>query len=83
MTFIVFFNKITTMKNFPKCVDCKHYFVPKLIYGVSDTSAQSKCTKYKIHTKPYTYEYAYLVRSDKTMCGPSGTKFDPNTRTLN
>jgi hypothetical protein len=86
MTFIRFFNSINLA---PRCIDCKHYLITKLITGPvirENAYATAKC-KIAIHrcsdTGEYKYEYAYIVRSDEKMCGSKGANFLPLVRREN
>jgi hypothetical protein len=92
MTFIKFFNQIKIYIPINRhCVGCKHYLITgpmKLSDIDTETSIYStaKCTKIMYHssdTGKVKYEYAYIARSDDTMCGPYGLNYEPIVRTLN
>jgi hypothetical protein len=85
MTFIKFFNQIKTIPNkpLPKCIDCKHYSLQDTKYYLSQGTkymyAEAKCLKNIVHcsnTGVYKSEYAYIARSENSMCGPKGLKFE-------
>ena len=80
MTFIKFLNQIKTV---PKCIDCKHYLLQDTKYysfeGTKDMYSEAKCLKNIVHcsnTGVYKTEYAYIARSENSMCGPQGLKFE-------
>jgi hypothetical protein len=82
MTFIYFFNQIK--QTVPKCMDCKYYLTQNhpenQIFGL----ATSKCRKFlsaNTDGMGTEYEYAYIVRSEKVMCGPRGRYFQPLNKT--
>lgn len=90
MTFIKFFNQIKIYTPAQRnCVGCKHYLITgpiKLSDPEINIYSTAKCTKIKYHstnTGKIKYEYAYIARSDNTMCGPYGLNFDPIVRRLN
>lgn len=65
------------IKNIPKCVDCKHFFIDieKNIYSTS------KCKKIiynSVDTKDNKFEYTYIARSEDKLCGPHGFKHESN-----
>jgi hypothetical protein len=65
------------IKNIPKCVDCKHFFKEKNVYSTS------KCKKIiysSLDTKENKFEYTYIARSEDKLCGPLGTKYEPNKK---
>lgn len=81
MTFIKFLNQIKTV---PKCIDCKHYLLQDTKYYLSEGTkymySEAKCIKNIVPcslTGAYKYEYAYIARSENSMCGPKGLKFEP------
>jgi hypothetical protein len=80
MTFIRFLNQIKTI---PKCVDCKHYSLQDTKYYLSQGNkymyAEAKCLKNIVKCSDsglYKAEYAYIARSENSMCGPQGLKFE-------
>ena len=81
MTFIKFLKQI---KPVPKCIDCKNYSLQDTKYYLSEGTkymyAEAKCLKNIVPcslTGVYKPEYAYIARSENTMCGPKGFKFEP------
>jgi hypothetical protein len=77
MTLIKIFNTIQRSISFRKCIDCNYYYIPKT---KRDTSIYmiSKCMKFlspKTDARGSEFEYAYIVRSEKSMCGPDGMHF--------
>jgi hypothetical protein len=73
MTFIKFLKQI---KHLPKCIDCKNYLLQDTKYMY----AEAKCLKNIVPcslTGLYKPEYAYIARSENSMCGPKGFKFEP------
>ena len=68
MTFIIFLKQLKPIK---RCIDCKHYLRVK---GVNEM-ANNKCVKF-LALDNYNYEYAYIVRSETTMCGTKGVHFE-------
>ena len=82
MTFIYFFNQIK--RSIPKCVDCKYYLSQNQKENKIFESATAKCRKFLSETTDGMgpeYEYAYIARGEKTMCGPQGTYFKPLNNT--
>lgn len=82
MTFIFFFNQIK--RTVPKCIDCKYYLTQNHQENKIFESATAKCRKFLSETADgmgAEYEYAYIVRGEKTMCGPQGTHFKPLKKT--
>ena len=78
MTIINLFNQIKRSLSVKKCIDCKYYYIPKMNNGSSIYSV-SKCMNFlsaNIETRGHEFEYAYIVRSEKTMCGPDGKYFE-------
>ena len=78
MTITNLFNQIKRLLSVKKCIDCKYYYIPKINNGSSIYSV-SKCIKFlsaNIETRGHEFEYAYIVRSEKTMCGPDGKYFE-------
>ncbi len=80
MTFIRFLNQI---KNVPRCIDCKNYSLQDTkYYLVQDTKytySEAKCLKNIVPCSlsgVYKPEYAYIARSENSMCGPKGLKFE-------
>ena len=45
------------------------------VKGVNEM-ANNKCVKF-LALDNYNYEYAYIVRSETTMCGTKGVLFEP------
>lgn len=80
MTFIRFFNEIKRSYS-KRCVDCKFYLTSSLINENNrNYFATAKCRKFLSASTDATgslYEYAYITRSEKSMCGPQGTHFEP------
>jgi hypothetical protein len=77
MTIINLFNQIKRSLSVKKCIDCKHYYIPKMNNDSSIYSV-SKCMKFlsaDTDARGSEFEYAYIVRSEKTMCGPDGKYF--------
>ena len=81
MTFIRFLKQI---KPVPKCVNCKHYSLQDtksyLIQNTTYMYAEAKCLKNIVQCSDsglYKSEYAYIARSENSMCGPKGLKFEP------
>ena len=81
MTFSKFLKQI---KPIPKCIDCKNYSLQDTkYYLIQDTKyayAEAKCLKNIVQcslTGLYKPEYAYIARSENSMCGPKGLKFEP------
>lgn len=73
---------LKNIKTVPRCIDCKnyllqdtkHYFDQNTTYMYSE----AKCLKYIVpcsSTGLYKQEYAYIARSENTMCGPKGINF--------
>lgn len=73
MTFIRFFNQLKTIPVIKRCTNCKYYLITenssyannlcvRVIYKCSDTCVNK-------------YEYAYITRADKEICGPNGSHF--------
>jgi hypothetical protein len=82
MTFIYFFNQIK--RTVPKCIDCKYYLTQNQQENKIFESARAKCRKFLSATTDGMgpeYEYAYIVRGEKTMCGPQGRYFQPLNKT--
>jgi hypothetical protein len=78
MTIINLFNQIKRSLSVKKCIDCKYYYIPKMNNGSSIYSV-SKCMNFlsaNIEARGHEFEYAYIVRSEKTMCGPDGKYFE-------
>lgn len=83
MTFIRFFNEIK--RSYSKCcVDCKYYLTTNFTTETDlkniNYFATAKCRKFlseKADGMGPEYEYAYITRSEKSMCGPQGTHFKP------
>jgi hypothetical protein len=78
MTITNLFNQIKRSLSVKKCIDCKYYYIPKINNGSSIYSV-SKCIKFlsaNIEKRGHEFEYAYIVRSEKTMCGPDGKYFE-------
>jgi len=76
MSFIYFFNQIK--RTVPKCIDCKYYLTPNQQENKIFESATAKCRKFLSETADglgVEYEHAYIVRGEKTMCGPRGIYF--------
>lgn len=80
MTFIKFLNQI---KAVPKCIDCKHYSLQDtksyLFQGTNYMYSEAKCLKNIVQCSDsglYKSEYAYIARSESSMCGPQGLKFE-------
>lgn len=72
MTFIHFFNQIKTTPVIKRCFDCKYYLIENNSY------ANNLCTRvmYKCSdTHVNKYEYAYIARATKEICGPKGSHF--------
>ena len=73
MTFIHFFNQLKTRAPIKKCTDCKHYL------QTNPTSyANNKCTRviYRCPDQGVNkFEYAYIARAAKEICGPKGSHF--------
>ena len=65
MTFIIFLKQLKPIK---RCIDCKHYLQ-------LNEMANNKCVKF-LALDNYNYEYAYIVRSETTMCGTKGVHFE-------
>jgi hypothetical protein len=66
------FNQIKRSFSIKKCIDCKYYYIPK-INNDSSIYSVSKCMKFlsaDTDARGSEFEYAYIVRSEKTMCGP-------------
>jgi hypothetical protein len=83
MTLIKFLKQI---KPVPKCIDCKYYSLQDTkYYSIQDTKymySEAKCLKNIVHCSLsglYKTEYAYIARSENSMCGPKGFKFEPKT----
>ena len=81
MTFIKYLKQI---KPVPKCIDCKNYSLQDTKYYLTqDTKyvySEAKCLKNIVScslTGVYKPEYAYIARSENSMCGPKGFKFEP------
>lgn len=81
MTLIQF---LKTIKPIPRCVDCKHYMLQDTKYYLNEGNkymyAEAKCLKNIVQcsdTGLYKAEYAYIARSENSMCGPRGFKFEP------
>ncbi len=61
-----------------KCIDCKNYKINTTTDGFNNVRydwANAKCLHYKIEfedPKGDTYLDAYITRSEKTLCGPTG-----------
>jgi len=73
MTFIKFLNQI---KIVPKCIDCKYYLM--IDVNSKNRYAESRCLKNVVKcslTGLHKPEYAYIARSENSMCGPKGTNF--------
>ena len=72
MIFIHFFNQLKTTP-IKRCTDCKHYLL------TTPTSyANNKCTRviYRCSdTLVNKFEYAYIARATKEICGPKGSHF--------
>jgi hypothetical protein len=79
MTFIYFFNQIK--RTVHKCIDCKYYLTQN---QRENKIFESKCRKFlseKADGMGSEYEYAYIVRGEKTMCGPRGVHFKELNKT--
>ena len=77
MKIINFFNQIKRSLSVKRCIDCNYYYIPK---NKTDSSIYmvSKCMKYlsaDTDARGSEFEYAYIVRSEKSMCGPDGIHF--------
>ena len=90
MTFIKFFNQLKIYTPVQRnCAGCKHYLITgpiKLTDPETSIYSTAKCTKIMYHstdTGKVKYEYAYIARSDDTMCGPYGLNYEPIVRRLN
>jgi hypothetical protein len=73
MTFIHFFNQLKTTPVIKRCIDCKYYLIKE-----TGSYANNRCTRviYKCSdTLVNKYEYAYIARADKEICGPKGSHF--------
>ena len=66
------------IKNIPKCVDCKHFFFTEK--NVYSTSKCKKIIYSSLDTKENKFEYTYIARSEDKLCGPLGTKYEPNKK---
>lgn len=66
------------IKNIPKCLDCRHFFFTEK--NVLSTSKCKKVIYNSVDTKENKFEYTYIARSEDTLCGPYGKKFEPNKR---
>jgi len=78
MTITNLFNQIKRSFSIKKCIDCKYYYIPK-INNDSSIYSVSKCMKFlsaDTDGRGSEFEYAYIVRSEKTMCGPDGKYFE-------
>ena len=78
MTITNLFNQIKRSFSIKKCIDCKYYYIPK-INNDSSIYSVSKCMKFlsaDTDARGSEFEYAYIVRSEKTMCGPDGKYFE-------
>ena len=74
MTFIQFFNNI---KNVPRCIDCKYYFISK-VNGKTNMYNTAECIKNVVKctdTGFLKFEYAYIARNDNKICGHAGSQF--------
>ena len=77
MTITNLFNQIKRSLSIKKCIDCKYYYIPKINNDLSIYNV-SKCMKFlsaNTDARGSEFEYAYIVRSEKTMCGPNGKYF--------
>lgn len=79
MSFTTFLKQIKTV---PRCVDCKNYSLQDTKYFLTQNTnyiySEAKCLKYIVPcstTGLHKQEYAYIARSEHTMCGPKGTNF--------
>lgn len=66
------------IKNIPKCIDCKHILLKE-----KNVYATAKCKQIiynSVDTKKNKFEYSYIARSEERLCGPLGTKFEPNKK---
>ena len=83
MTFTNLFNQIKRSLSVRRCIDCNYYYIPKLNNN-SSVYMNSKCMKFlkaNAESKGWSdFEYAYIVRSEKTMCGPDGKYFEKPPR---
>ena len=78
MTIINLFNQIKRSLSVKKCIDCKYYYIPKM-NNDSSIYTVSKCMKFlsaDTDARGSEFEYAYIVRSEKIMCGPDGKYFE-------
>ena len=78
MKFINIFKIIQrTIIHTPKCINCNYFYIPRNIKEKSIYS-ETKCMKFlsfKTDGRGPEFEYSYIARSDKTMCGPKGLYF--------
>jgi hypothetical protein len=87
MTFIRFFRFFNEIKRSysKRCVDCKYYLTSTIINENNrNYFATAKCRKFLSETTDGMgpeFEYAYITRSEKSMCGPQGTYFKPFNKT--
>lgn len=75
---IRFFNK--DMKNtVPKlCINCKHFLPDKVIWP-DEKPDNGKCKLFcdiNLVSGKTSYNYAYSVRNDNSLCGKTGKYFD-------
>ncbi len=71
------FRQIQRSMSGRRCIDCNYYYIPKT-KGTTSIYKMSKCMKYLSPTtdgRGPEFEYAYIVRSEKSMCGPDGRYF--------
>ena len=63
----------------PSCKNCR-FFKPYNTFGGEFTSSLAKCEKFgekNLFTDEITYNYASSCRISESMCGESGTYFEP------
>lgn len=73
MTFIRFFNQLKTTPPIKRCTDCKYFLQidPNEYANNLCTRAIYRCSDTLVNK----YEYAYIARATKEMCGPNGSNF--------
>ena len=73
-----FINLFKNIRFVPRCIDCKYYLMENINNNENKYNT-AKCMKNVIKctdTGAHKYEYAYIARSENTMCGHNGANFE-------
>ena len=78
MTLTKLFRQFQRSMSVRRCIDCNYYYIPKK-KGDASLYMVSKCMKFlspNTDARGSEFEYAYIVRSEKSMCGSDGRYFE-------